>query len=161
MSNFTEQFQYELYDSIDDLNDEDRHLVLTAKESTKKAYAPYSNFLVGAAALLENGEIVEGSNQENASFPVGICAERVLMSSAAMLFPNQPIATMAIAYHHLKGKSNNPVSPCGMCRQAIREFEERTKHPIKLILSGMEGEIYIIKDAKSLLPLSFNGENLK
>ena len=157
----TISFEFDVYNSIDELSEVDHKLMLNARSVTQKAYAPYSNFLVGAAALLENGEIVEGSNQENASFPVGICAERVLMSSAAMLFPNQPINTMAIAYHHLKGKSNTPVSPCGMCRQAIREFEERTKQPIKLILSGMEGEIYIIKDAKSLLPLSFNGEDLK
>lgn len=154
-------FEFDVYSSIDELNDIERKLILNARAVTKKAYAPYSNFLVGAAALLENGEIIEGSNQENASFPVGICAERVLMSTAAMVFPNQPITVMAIAYHHLKGKSNIPVSPCGMCRQAIREFEERTKHPIKLILSGMEGEIFIIEDAKLLLPLSFNGENLK
>lgn len=161
MNKQTITFDFSVCKSIDELNEVDRKLLQMARTATQKAYAPYSNFLVGAAAILENGEIVEGSNQENASFPVGICAERVLMSSAAMLFPNQPMVKMAIAYHHLKGKSDSPVSPCGMCRQAIREFEERTKHPIQLILSGMEGDIYIIEDAKSLLPLSFNGSDLK
>ncbi len=155
------QFEYEVYDSIDQLNDEDMSLLASARKVTEKAYAPYSHFLVGAAAKLKNGSIVEGTNQENASFPVGICAERTLLASAAMLHQNVAIETMAIAYHNVQGESNVPVSPCGMCRQALREYEERTKTSIRLILSGMNGKVFIIPEANLLLPLSFNGEVLK
>lgn len=155
------QFDYEVYDSIDQLSDEDKFLLESARRVTEKAYAPYSQFQVGATAKLKNGSIVEGTNQENASFPVGICAERTLLASAAMLHQNMPIETMAIAYHNLQGESNVPVSPCGMCRQALREYEERTKTPIRLILSGMEGKVFVIDQATMLLPLSFNGDILK
>ncbi len=161
MQKATIHFDFEVYESIADLNAADRSLLESARTITSKAYAPYSNFLVGATALLSNGEIVNGANQENASYPVSICAERTLLSSAAMLFTNIPIETMAIAYHNLNGISNKPVSPCGMCRQALHEYEERTTHPIRLILSGMEGRIFIIEKAGLLLPLSFGGDDLK
>jgi cytidine deaminase len=115
---------------------------------------------VGAVAMLNNGETVNGANQENASFPVGICAERTLLSTAAMLFTDVAIKTMAIAYHNLNAESNVPVSPCGMCRQALHEYEERTKQSIRIILSGMEGEVYIIEKSSHLLPLSFSGDVL-
>ena len=110
--------------------------------------------------MLENGSTVYGTNQENASYPVGICAERVLLASASMLHTNVPIKTMAIAYHNLNGESSKPVSPCGMCRQSIHEYEERTKHSIRLILSGMTGEVIIIEKASLLLPMSFDSINL-
>ena len=154
-------FDYEVLDSIDALNEQDKQLLISARKVTEKAYAPYSQFLVGATALLANGAIVEGTNQENASFPVGVCAERTLLASAAMLHTNVPIDTMAIAYHHLNGKSDVPVSPCGMCRQALHEYENRTNHEIRLILSGMSGKVYIIPKASMLLPLSFSGDGLK
>lgn len=160
MQKATIQFDFEVYDSINDLTPSDKVMMEAAREVTQKAYAPYSDFLVGAVAKLTNGEIVKGTNQENASFPVGICAERVLMSSAAMTHTNIPIETMAIAYNNLNGKSDKPVSPCGMCRQALIEYEERTKHTIRLILSGMEGQIYIIDKASMLLPLSFGGGDM-
>ena len=155
------QLEYEIYNSIENLNSSDHLLLKEAREITTVAYAPYSNFQVGAVALLTNGEKIKGTNQENASFPVGICAERTLLASAAMIHTHVPIQTMAIAYHNLNGKSEVPVSPCGMCRQALNEYENRTQHPIRLILSGMEGKVFIIEKASSLLPLSFNGEALK
>ena len=155
------QFDYEVFDSIDQLSDDDKALLESARKVTDKAYAPYSRFHVGATAKLTNGAIVSGTNQENASFPVGICAERTLLASAAMLHENIAIDTMAIAYHNLQGLSNEPVSPCGMCRQALREYEERTQTPIRLILSGMEGKVFVIAKATMLLPLSFNGDVLK
>jgi cytidine deaminase len=154
------QFEFEEFDTIDELTPSDQSLLLAAREVTKLAYAPYSEFLVGAAALLKNGEVVKGTNQENASYSVGICAERTLLASAAMLYPNIGIQTMAIAYHNLNGSSNEPVSPCGICRQSINEFEGRTKQPIRLILSGMEGKIMIIEKASMLLPMSFGSDNL-
>ncbi len=155
------EFEYDVYDSIENLTPEDKSLMDSARKVTQKAYAPYSKFLVGAIAILENGERVEGTNQENASFPVGICAERTLLGSAAMYHQGVPIQTMAIAYHNLNGRSDKPVSPCGMCRQALSEYEDRTQKPIRLILSGMDGNVYIIKKSSLLLPLSFGSIDFK
>ena len=154
-------FSFEVYNSIDDLLPGDARLVSEARNVTANAYAPYSHFNVGAVAKLANGQTVIGTNQENAAYPVGICAERVLLSSAATLFPNMAIDTMAISYDNKNGKSNHPISPCGICRQTLMEYEERVKQPIRLILSGLEGKIYIIKKASQLLPLSFGGDDLK
>jgi cytidine deaminase len=154
-------FSYEVYDSVADLNEQDAWLVNEAREVTAAAYAPYSNFNVGAVAKLANGEIVAGTNQENASYPVGICAERVLLGSAASLYPNIAIDTIAISYDNTGGVSNHPISPCGMCRQALVEYEERVKQPIRLILSGLDGKVFIIANANALLPLSFGSVDLK
>jgi len=155
------EFSFEVHESIDDLNPGDRQLVREARDITRKAYAPYSNFFVGAAAKLTNGKIVTGTNQENASFPVGICAERVLLSSVSSFYPDVPIETMAISYQSKTLPSDHPISPCGMCRQALQEFEGRAGKPIRLILAGMEGEVYIIRTASSLLPLAFTDDELK
>lgn len=152
---------FDVYESSEELPADDAALLHGAREVTKKAYAPYSNFLVGAVAKLKNGEIITGTNQENASYPVGICAERVLLSSAAMQHTNIPVDTIAIAYHNMHGESNHPISPCGMCRQSISEYEERMKQPIRLILSGMEGKVIVLEKAGDLLPLSFGGADLK
>ena len=154
-------FSFEVYDSIEELTPEDAQLVKEARKITAAAYAPYSHFNVGAIAQLKNGKTVIGTNQENAAYPVGICAERVLLSAAATLFPNVAIDTIAISYDNKNGKSNHPISPCGICRQTLLEYEERVKQPIRLILSGLEGNIYIIKKASQLLPLSFGGDDLK
>ena len=161
MKKHTYEFVYEVYEDSTQLSAADAKLLQLAREITAKAYAPYSKFNVGAAAMLANGEILMGTNQENASYPVGICAERVLLSSASMLQTGVPIITMAIAYHNLNGESNHPISPCGMCRQYISEYEERMKQPIRLILSGMTGKVYVIEKASQLLPLSFGSEDLK
>lgn len=155
------QFEFEVYASEKDLKESDAALLLKAREITKVAYAPYSNFHVSAVAKLANGETISGTNQENASYPVGICAERALLSALGTLYPNVAIETMAIAYHNLNGESSKPVSPCGMCRQALVEYEGRTKKPIRLILSGMDGKIFVIAQANQLLPLSFGGDDLK
>lgn len=155
--------EYEVFEHSDKLNEQDQLLVEKAREVTKKAYAPYSKFNVGAVALLKNGEIVEGTNQENASFPAGICAERTLLASTAMLYTGMPIETMAISYaNHNEGtKSNHPISPCGICRQTLHEYEQRVNHPIRLILTGLEGKVIILKNASALLPLSFGSEDMR
>jgi cytidine deaminase len=154
-------FSFDVYDSINELSPGDASLVKAARDVTGNAYAPYSNFNVGAVARLSNGKTVTGTNQENAAYPVGICAERVLLSAVASLFPNMAIDTIAISYDNKNGKSDRPISPCGICRQTLSEYEERIKQPIRLILSGLEGKIYIIQKASQLLPLSFGGEDLK
>jgi cytidine deaminase len=154
------EFEYEVYNDITELRKEDADLLVKARAVTKYAYAPYSNFFVGAVAKLDNGEIISGTNQENASYPVGICAERVLLGNAATVFPGVGIDTMAISYDSKEVKSDHPISPCGMCRQSLLEYETRTRKPIRLILSGQEGKIMIVKTAAFLLPFAFNSSEL-
>ncbi len=154
-------FNYAVYDSIEALDPGDAALLAEARKVTAAAYAPYSRFNVGAVARLANGQTVAGTNQENASYPAGLCAERVLLSSAATLFPDMAIETMAISYHNMNGESDHPISPCGICRQSLAEYQERTKHPIRLLLSGMQGKIYVIENAGMLLPLSFGSADLR
>lgn len=155
------QFAFEVYESADQLNEQDAALLKQAKEATTIAYAPYSHFNVGAVAILSNGVIITGTNQENASFPVGICAERVLLSNAAMLYPSVPIESLAISYNNTKGNSNHPISPCGICRQSLLEYEIRVEKPIRLILGGLQGKVYIVPKASHLLPLSFTGADMQ
>jgi len=154
-------FQFEVYSSINDLDKDDAELLQKAIEATNHAYAPYSNFFVGAAAKLKDGTIVTGANQENASFPVGICAERVLLSSVSSQRTSTIIEAIAVSYDHRNGESNKPITPCGLCRQTLSEYEQRQQQPIRLILGGMEGEVYIIEKASLLLPLSFTKEDLE
>ena len=153
-------FEFEVYDSMESLPEKDAWLLNEARKVTQHAYAPYSHFQVGAIARLANGEIVTGSNQENASFPIGLCAERVLLATAASLYPNVAIETIAISYHNDNGESGHPISPCGICRQSLLEYESRVNHSIRLILGGMEGKVYVIDKAAMLLPLSFSAEDL-
>ena len=155
------EFNYTVFESIDELPENQRLLLQEAREITAQAYAPYSNFQVGAIAKLANGEKVSGSNQENASFPVGLCAERVLLASVSSLFPKVPIETIAISYKSENVKSDHPISPCGICRQSLQEYEQRVDHPIQLILGGMTGPVYIIDSASRLLPLAFTSEELR
>ncbi len=155
------KFTIEVYESSDELNKDDALLLSEARSVTKFAYAPYSNFQVGAVAKLVNGKTVSGTNQENASYPAGICAERSLLSAAASNHPGIAIETMAITYNNLNGESNTPVSPCGICRQSLSEFQNRFKKPIRIILSGMKGKVQIIDNAGYLLPLAFSSDDLK
>ena len=161
MENANAYFEYEVYDLFNELSATDKELVTIARSATANAYAPYSNFNVAAVALLSNGKIVEGTNQENASYPVGICAERVLLSVIASQHAGVNVETMAISYKKKNGDRVKPVSPCGMCRQALLEFEGRQHKPIRLILTGMQGKIYVIKESNYLLPLSFSSSDLK
>lgn len=155
------QFSYEIYPGIKSLEKADAELLKAARDITKNAYAPYSNFQVGAVAKLADGSLVNGTNQENASFPAGLCAERVLVSAASSFHPGKAIEVMAISYHNLNGESKHPISPCGVCRQTLVEFERRQKKPIRLILGGLEGKIFVIPQASLLMPLSFTSEDLK
>lgn len=157
------EFGYEVYNSIKDLNAADAALLTAARKATKNSTAIYSNFRVGAAARLKDEtEFMIGSNHENASYPVSICAERSLLAAVASRFGKKVIETMAISYvNNNKGKkSDEPISPCGMCRQALLQQEVNTKHPVRLILSGKSGKVYIIKEANHLLPLQFDGSAL-
>jgi cytidine deaminase len=147
---------YEEFENSDALNVEDQNLLAIARDFTKNAYAPYSKFFVAATALLNDGTIVSGTNQENISYPVGICAERSLLSTIANAHPNTTIVTMAISYYnHFVNENTTPATPCGMCRQALQEWELRQKTPFKLILGGQLGAVLVLQNATLLLPFSF------
>ena len=151
---------FEVFNDSAELSAQDGDLLKAAWAATELSYAPYSKFRVGAAARLSNGNIVKGSNQENASFPAGLCAERVLLSICSSLYPGMAIIDLAISYQYELGSSNQPISPCGVCRQSLSEYEGITKHPIRLILGGMEGKVFVIEKASSLLPLAFTSADL-
>ena len=151
---------YQVFDSINELEEKDAVLLKKAMDISANAYAPYSHFHVGAVARLSSGEYIHGTNQENASFPVGICAERVLLASASTMFPDLPIESIAISYQNEGAKSDHPIAPCGMCRQALNEYEGRMNQPIRIILGGMVGPVYIIPSVSALLPFSFTGSEL-
>ncbi|HNP24071.1 MAG TPA: cytidine deaminase [Panacibacter sp.] len=157
----TYSFAFEVYHNSDALIDADRTLLDAARQATANAYAPYSKFLVAAAARLDSGEIICGTNQENASYPAGICAERVLLSAIASQHRGAVITTIAISYQNQNGPSEKPISPCGICRQSLLEYEERQQHSIRLILGALEGEVYSISNTGCLLPLAFRGDHLK
>jgi len=140
---------------FDELSDEYKNLINKAKEQTENAYAPYSKFHVGAAALLENGEIVAGSNQENAAYPSGLCAERVAVFYANSRFPDVAVKALAVAAWTNGKFLAQPVTPCGACRQVLLETENRFKKDIPVLLYGTES-VYLIEKVKDLLPLSFN-----
>jgi len=155
------EFDYEILDHAGLLSDPDQALLNAAIKATETAYAPYSNFKVGAAALLSTGQIVIGSNQESASFPVGICAERTLLNSVGSQYPEATILSMAISYDPLNKPSVAPISPCGMCRQALLDYENRYQAPIKIFLAGKSGQVMVIASASYLLPFGFDGSILK
>jgi cytidine deaminase len=161
MKEQTFEFNYEVYNNSTELTKQDAWLLTEARSVTEQAYAPYSHFHVGAVAILEDGKIVAGTNQENASYPVGICAERVLLGTIATMHPNIPVKSIAISYNSDIVKSDHPISPCGMCRQALLEYETRLNKPIRLILSGQEGKVYIINTVSLLLPFAFTSGELK
>jgi cytidine deaminase len=154
------QFSYETFDSIQELKEEDAALLRKAHETTQEAYAPYSQFRVAAVGRLNNGELIKGTNQENASYPAGICAERVLLSALSSLYPSGILGNIAITYHTSKQANNHPIFPCGICRQSLLEQQERQGMPIRLILGGMDGPVFIIPDSANLMPFAFSKENL-
>src|ERR1700709_2258087 len=154
-------FTIEEFDSIEELTVDDQSLLERARGGTAASYSPYSNFKVSAIAKLANGQFVTGTNQENASYPVGICGERTLLSAVSVLYPGEPIETMAISYLNSNGSNHLPISPCGVCRQTLVEYEMRTGKSMRIILSGQDGKVIIIPTAKSLLPLSFSADDMK
>lgn len=147
--------------SPDELSAEEQQLVEAAKEATTRSYAPYSHFHVGAAALLANGEIISGTNQENAAYPSGICAERTTLFYANSQHPQEAVKALAIAARTSEGHwTETPISPCGACRQVMTETENRYEKPMKVLLCSAQ-EVFVIESAKDLLPVSFGSEDLK
>ena len=150
----------EVYDSVADLGAEDQALFQHARDATNASHSPYSSFAVGAALRLDNGQIILGSNQENASFPAGICAERVALSAASSLNPNSKVLAVAVSARSNGAWVQKATPPCGVCRQSIKEYEYRGNHPIEILFPGTDGKILKVKSIEALLPLSFNADNL-
>jgi cytidine deaminase len=148
------------YDSTEQLTRKEQDLVLSAINAADSAYSPYSGFRVGAAILLENDETLTGSNQENAAYPDGLCAERVALFYANSSYPDVPVTCIAIAAKNLSGITEEPVTPCGSCRQALIEAEFRFNKPIRIIMTG-KNKILSVDSVRDLLPLSFNPSFLK
>ena len=152
--------QYICYNNVNDLPEHYQQLINEAKIAKDGAYAPYSNFNVGAALLLNNGKIIRGSNQENASYPIGFCAERTALSAAASLAPYEKIKAIAITCSSVQNPVLKPAAPCGICRQTIFEAECKHHQDIEIILTGESGLVYIFKSIKDLLPLHFDADFL-
>ena len=144
-----------VFENTEELPEAIKPLMLSAIEARKKAYAPYSGFSVGAALVLETGEIITGNNQENASYPSGLCAERVAIYYAGAKYPGTTVKTIAISAASDKNKVNTPIPPCGACRQSIAEYEIKQNSPIAIYFMGETGNIIKADALKDLLPLIF------
>jgi len=146
----------EVYDSLDEIPQDVKDLMQEAIKVRENAYAPYSRFKVGAAILLENDEVVVGSNQENASYPSGLCAERTAVYAAGAKYPNSRILKIAITAKSLRQEVISPVPPCGACRQALIEYEVKQEVPIEIYFMGETGKVVKAESIKDLLPLVFD-----
>ncbi len=152
--------ELEVYDNLEELPAEIKSLMYKAIEAREKAYAPYSKFNVGAAVLLENGEVITGSNQENASYPSGLCAERTAVYYAGAKFPDSKLQIMAISASSQKQVTDQPIPPCGACRQAIAEYELKQESPIEIYFMGAKGKVVKSKSLANLLPMLFKNSVL-
>lgn len=154
------ELKYEIYQGLDELSEAYQELIQAATDILENAHAPYSNFKVGAAVLLKSGVIVQGANQENASFPAGTCAERVALNTAGSHYPNDPVEAIAIKVKHPKKSINIPAMPCGICRQNIVEYEKLYNHPIEILSISDDGTIYKVSSVAAILPFLFSSEHL-
>ena len=161
MNNLSGMKDFESADNFDDLDQESKYLVHKAKEATAHAYAPYSKFHVGAALILEDGTVVTGANQENASYPLCMCAERVALYAMASAYPDKRIVKMAIVAHKKNHKELVPAASCGACRQVMAEFEDRQKKPFEVVMMVEEDKWVKCSSAAALLPFVFTKDNLE
>lgn len=146
---------YNEYESLDQLDPRDRELAQAAIEATKGSYAPYSNFNVGAAVRLDNGQIVKGSNQENAAYPSGICAERTAMFYASANYPENAMTAIAITASQNGTLCDNPATPCGSCRQVMAQYQTKGGQPMEILLVGGK-KIWKFGKVDDVLPLIFD-----
>ncbi len=145
-----------VFESIEELPKDVNMLMQKATEARGKAYAPYSKFHVGTALLLDNGEIITGNNQENASYPSGLCAERTAIYYAGSQYPNAKVLRMAITATSQNKQTVSPIPPCGACRQAIAEYEVKQKVPIEIYFMGEKGKVAKSDSLANLLPFVFD-----
>jgi cytidine deaminase len=155
------QLSYLVYESLQELSAEDQTLMQRAVQASNNAYAPYSQFYVGCAILLENGETIIGNNQENVAYPSGICAERVAIFAASAQYPGVAVKTMAITAHSIIMDPDTPITPCGACRQVVAEYESQFKKPIRILLLNPNGEVMEANSIDVFLPFMFKAEGLK
>lgn len=155
------QIEYIDYDSESELCSDDTMLLSKARQSLRGSYAPYSRFHVGAAVKLANGEIITGSNQENAAYPSGLCAERVALFYANASFPDVAVEELAIVASSNGFDYNDIITPCGSCRQVIAEIEKRQNSPIKIIMGSQTGKVREVSGIDSLLPMLYYEDKLK
>ncbi|MEY3053074.1 MAG: hypothetical protein RLY31_2859 [Bacteroidota bacterium] len=148
--------EYQVYANLEDLEESDLRLLEKAEAARGHAYAPYSRFQVGAAVLLDNGELIGGSNYENASYPLCICAEQTVLTTAANLFPGVPVQAIAVTVRNPVRPVDRPGPPCGACRQVICETEYRYRKPIRVVLRGESGPVFVFSQGQDLLPLAFD-----
>lgn len=160
MKHIVHPFEFDEYPSSSELNPSDQELLEAARRATATSYAPYSHYHVGAAVKLENGTIVTGSNQENIAFPAGLCAERVALFAAVSKYPGVAIESIAISAKAENFEVPDPVPPCGICRQAIAEYEMKFDRKIRILLSGEKGKVLVIESMELLLPLMFREKGL-
>ena len=156
MSQISLIVKYQKFSAVSELPADEQQLLALAKAALSLSYAPYSNFKVGAAIQLSNGETLKGSNQENAAYPLCLCAERVVLAAASSVYPNIAVTTMAITAKSLNKIISQPISPCGACRQVICEVEQRNHTSIKIIVQGEVGDIYVFESVRDLLPFFFD-----
>ena len=156
MNEITLTTKFTAFDSLSELPADIQDLMGQAVAMRKKAYAPYSKFRVGAALLLDNGQLVFGSNQENAAYPSGLCAERVAVFQAGAMYPEAKIVKMAISAASDTNTTKAPIPPCGACRQSIAEYEFKQDYPIEIYFMGEIGLVYKSDSLKNLLPFTFD-----
>ncbi len=149
-----------VYEDIHELHEAEQNLLAKAQEALSKAYAPYSEFLVGSAVLLENGEILSGANQENAAYSTCICAERTVLSAASSMYPGVKPILLSVVIKNLNKEHGSPAAPCGECRQYIFEVESRFKSEIPILMQAQSNKIYKVASASQLLPLAFTKNDL-
>ncbi|APY08938.1 cytidine deaminase [Winogradskyella sp. J14-2] len=147
---------FKVYETLSELPDDIQQLMKSAINARKKAYAPYSKFKVGAAILLDNNQVVSGSNQENASYPSGLCAERTAIFYAGAKYPNAKVLKIAITASSQNQVTDTPIPPCGACRQSISEYEIKQDQPIEIYFMGAMGKVVKSNSLANLLPLSFD-----
>lgn len=152
--------ELEVYEDFSELPQDVQQLMKEAFAARDSAYAPYSEFHVGAALLLSNGEVVKGSNQENAAYPSGLCAERTAIYYAGANFPDEKLEVMAISATGKRKPSTTPIPPCGACRQAIAEYEVKQKQPVVIYFMGASGKVFKSDSLSNLLPFIFTQEYL-
>ena len=160
MKEVTIETKLKVYDAISDCPEPIQKLMASSVVARDKAYAPYSKFYVGAAIMLDNGEVITGNNQENASYPSGLCAERTAIYYAGATYPNAKIESMALTASSQNKLTEKPIPPCGACRQAIAEYEIKQEQPIEIYFMGAQGKVVKSESLANLLPLIFDNSVL-
>ena len=160
MKEYEKVISWRVY-GFDELDAKDRNLVGAAKDATGGSHSPYSGFKVGAAVLLDDGTVVTGSNQENAAYPSGLCAERTALFAAGHNHPGKKVTALAIAARNAQGWTARPITPCGSCRQVMAETESLSGVPIRTLLYGKQGTMVIEGGTAMLLPFCFGADSME